>query len=1003
MKWMKSFLLLVVLSTANFAYADKISMCDIAKQAAEGTLMDFDPEQVDVNVICNEDIQINKLKMMDPDAFDTSIAKWQLKMRGYTDETKFRGFNLSRITDVGLVPLVWLIILFFASIRTGLHLRSVAAAVTARNQKMQLLGFSSYVVVLLIGFLLLTVYRDVRATVAIQGTVPANGVHNVTLLSMASQAQLNADVSTVESLNAYVRNMDESSKNLLRNAFKEENTKYNCLRMNANNLARSDYLSFKNTTSTMGEIFNNFENNLKYKLVPEKDQGNTYQYNAEWNHDFDDYIEDKYCSQSTGFQINAPSFPLSLSDVDNDELGQKIINQAIKDAQEFMTPERITQTLNKFETEAYNAVKNSTIKTQMKTSDDLVKTIQSNVDSGLKNVEEIISKEKINAAQNGYYINAYVAAYTAAIKGVNNNQNAIEAKFTFARRHAVFAKAWNCSNRKAISTETVNLVTKLNGKSGENFANVSDDIVKMNWQCLTLQKGKILYLGTDDATKTNELQVRALASAAALVMFDSRVQEGVDRGANSFKPKVDVYRNEILSYGLYGRAALGQAAEPFTMLTRQKNKLNYSIKNSMEVSYSGEMSNENYLDMVMLMGAEKDAKELEQNPYYRNILSNMNAMYLESLIDVNKGRDNLSFESAKIKENDSGFMEKAKSFIEGFFDYNVSMKHNLGMNPNKSFSAGYAECKANRALCDSRYSGTLNDIVAGSGQDMFGAAFKFYIVLELMEVAKMVGDMGSLVDIGFGGKGGLSGLMSTALSFVGKGAAIFVTLLYSLLVGFRGLIDLAMTVGFITGWIIPMFTVIIGYMHTINTLFAFHIGFIIFLYKLTKAYKDDNVLLLIDAGKVFVGITLVQIFSTAGLAFVIWATSVMTIGHELRALLGITSDIMLIGSLAGTISIQVVGLILYYHIYSLSSKAGAIGEQVSGSSMNLSDTHSQNKDVEGFILGASTRLTAVNISESVKNRVAEHQKKKKEKEAKAIADSREAGREAAKSSQTEGI
>ncbi|WP_236468971.1 hypothetical protein, partial [Pseudomonas sp. PA-3-10C] len=423
--------------------------------------------------------------------------------------------------------------------------------------------------------------------------------------------------------------------------------------------------------------------------------------------------------------------------------------------------------------------------------------------------------------------------------------------------------AWNCSSRKVIPTETISLVAKLNGRLGDNFSNVSDDVAKMNWQCVTLQKGKILYLGTEDKEKANEMSVRALAASMAMVMFDSRVQEGVDRGANSFKPKVDVYRNEILAYGLEGRAALGAAALPFSLLTQQKNKLNASIKNSMEVSYSGEMNNENYLDLVMLMGAEKDAKELEENPYYRNVLSNMEPMILESMIDVNKGRNGLSFESAKQKENDSGLMEKAKSFIEGFFDYNVSMKQNLGMNPNKSFSAGYAECKANRAVCDNRYSGTLNDIVSGGGQDMFGAAFKFYMVLELMEVAKMVGDMGSLVDIGFGGKGGLSGMLSTALSFVGKGAAIFVTMLYSLLVGFRGLIDLAMTVGFITGWIVPMFTVIIGLMHSVNTLFALHIGYIIFLYKLTKAYKDDNILHMLDAGKVFVGITLVQIFSTA--------------------------------------------------------------------------------------------------------------------------------------------
>lgn len=979
-------------------------MCDIAQQAADGTLMDFDPKEVNVNVICNPDIQMGKLRMSDPDAYDTSIAKWQLRQRGYTDETKFLGFNLSQIIDVGIVPLVWAIILFFASVRSVMHLYGIAKENTKENKNAQIFQLGTYAVIMLSGFLILTLYKDVRATVAIQGTVPANGVSNTALLSMAAQATLNADIATIEALDDYVRSMDESSKNLIRNAFKEENTKYNCLRMNANKLARSDYLSFKNTTSTMGEVFNNFENNLKYKFIPEKDNGITYQYKAEWNHDFEDYNEDKYCSQSSGFQINAPSFPLSLSDFDDDEIAQKIISKAVDDASKMMTASRISQQLSKYENEAYDAIKKNTIEKQMKTSDGLVKSVKSSISTGLAGVEEILSKEKVNATQNGYYINAYVAAFTAAAKGVNNNQDTIEAKFNHARRQAVFAKAWNCSSRKVIATETVNLVAKLNGKSsGENFANVSDDIEKMNWQCLTLQKGKILYLGTDDANKVNEMSVRGLATALSIVMFDSRVQEGVDRGANSFKPKVNVYRNEILAYGLEGRAALGAAALPFSLLTQQKNKLNASIKNSMEVSYSGEMNNDNYLDMVMLMGAEKDAKELEENPFYRNVLSNMQQMYLETLIDVNKGRNGLSFESAKQKENDSGLMEKAKSFIEGFFDYNVSMKQNLGMNPNKSFSAGYAECKANKAVCDNRYSGTLNDIVSGGGQDMFGAAFKFYMVLELMEVAKMVGDMGSLVDIGFGGKGGLSGMLSTALSFVGKGAAIFVTMLYSLLVGFRGLIDLAMTVGFITGWIVPMFTVIIGLMHSVNTLFAFHIGYIIFLYKLTKAYKDDNLLHLLDAGKVFVGITLVQIFSTAGLAFVIWATTVMTIGHELRALLGITTDIFLIGSLAGTIAIQVVALILYYHIFTMSSKAGEIGEKVSGSQMNLSDTHSQNRAAEGFILGASQKLTAVSLSKSVKDRVEESQAKKKAAAEKAAADSREAGREASKTSKTEAI
>lgn len=1003
MKWMKSLLLLVVLSTASFAYADKISMCDIAQQAADGTLMDFNPDDVDVNVICNQDIQMGKLRMSDPDAYDTSFAKWQLRLRGYTDETKFLGFNLSQIVDVGIVPLVWMIILFFAAVRTLLHGYGVTKASSKDEQSHQLLQLGTYAVILISGMLLLTVYKDVRATVAIQSTVPANGVSNTALLSMAMQAQLNADIATVESLDSVLRNMDESSKNLIRNAFKEENTKYNCLRMNANNLARSDYLSFKNTSSTLSEVLYNFENNVKFKFIPEKDGGNTHQYNAEWNQDFEDYNEDKYCSQSPGFQINAPSFPLSLSDLDDDEIGQKIINKGVSDAQQMMTGARITQQLSKYETEAYNAIKDSSIKKQLKVKDDLVDKVKANIATGLAGVEEILSKEKVNASQNGYYINAYVSAYTAAIKGVNNNQEAIEAKFNYARRQAVFAKAWNCSSRKVIPTETISLVSKLNGRLGDNFANVSDDVAKMNWQCVTLQKGKILYLGTEDKEKANEMSVRALAASMAMVMFDSRVQEGVDRGANSFKPKVDVYRNEILAYGLEGRAALGAAALPFSLLTQQRNKLNASIKNSMEVSYSGEMNNENYLDLVMLMGAEKDAKELEENPYYRNVLSNMEPMILESMIDVNKGRNGLSFESAKQKENDSGLMEKAKSFIEGFFDYNVSMKQNLGMNPNKSFSAGYAECKANRAVCDNRYSGTLNDIVSGGGQDMFGAAFKFYMVLELMEVAKMVGDMGSLVDIGFGGKGGLSGMLSTALSFVGKGAAIFVTMLYSLLVGFRGLIDLAMTVGFITGWIVPMFTVIIGLMHSVNTLFAFHIGYIIFLYKLTKAYKDDNILHMLDAGKVFVGITLVQIFSTAGLAFVIWATTVMTIGHELRALLGITTDIFLIGSLAGTIAVQVVALILYYHIFTMSSKAGEIGEKVSGSQMNLSDTHSQNSAAEGYILGASRKLSAVSISTSVKERILESQAKKKEAAAKAAADSREAGKDAAKTSKTEAI
>lgn len=1003
MKWMKSLLLLVVISTANLAYADSVSMCEISQQAANGTLLEFDADDVDVRVICPGDIQMQKLRMSDPDAYDTWSAKTQLGIYEYTDESKFDGFNLSIIVDSGILPVVWVIILICAVVRTGLQLRSIMTATNKDNQKSQIVGFVSYIGIVLIGLLILILYRDVRATVAIQSTAVANGVSNTALLSMAKQARLNSDIATLEELNNVVKSMDLSSQNLIRNAFKEERTKYNCLRMNSNNLSRSDYLSFKNTTSTKGEIFDNYENKLKYKLVPKKEDGNTYQYNAEWNHDFEDYNEDKYCSQSSGFQINAPSFPLSLSDFDNDEVAKTIFSKALNDAQKTMTPARITQQLTSYENEAYDAIKSSTIKTKLKEADDLVSSVETDVITGLKGVEEIISREKVDASQYSYYINGYIAVYTAAIKGLNNNQEAIDAKFNFARRHAVLAKAWNCSSRKAEATETISLINKLNGKSsGENFANVADDVAKINWDCSTLMGGKILYLGVDES-KANELSVRALANAQAFVMFDSRVQEAVDRGANSFRPKVDVYANEILSYASQGRAALGFAAGPFAMLSKQRNTMNYSIKNSMSVSYSGELTNDKYLDMTMLMGAEKDAKDLEENPYYRNILSNMNPMYLSVLIDAEKGRNNQSYESSKQKENDSGLMEKAKSFIEGFFDYNVSMKRNLGMDPNKSFSSGYSACKANKAQCDNRYSGTLNDIVSGGGQDMFGASFKFYVTVELLEVAKIVGDMGSVVDLGFEGKGGLSGILSTALSFVGKGAAIFVTLLYSLLSGFKPLIQLAMTVGFIAGWIVPMFTAIIGLMHSINTLFAFHIGYLIFLYKLTKAFKDDNLLHVVDAFKVFVGITLVQIFSTAALAFVIWATSVMTVGHELRALLGITTDIVLIGSLAGSIAVSVVALILYYHIFTMSSKAADIAEDMAGVKMNLSDSHSQNRAAEGYILGASTKLSAVSLSSKVKDSMQERIAKKKEAAAKTIADSKEAGRDSAKGSKTEGI
>ncbi|HCL3396779.1 TPA: hypothetical protein N2A67_006692, partial [Pseudomonas aeruginosa] len=116
------------------------------------------------------------------------------------------------------------------------------------------------------------------------------------------------------------------------------------------------------------------------------------------------------------------------------------------------------------------------------------------------------------------------------------------------------------------------------------------------------------------------------------------------------------------------------------------------------------------------------------------------------------------------------------------------------------------------------------------------------------------------------------------------------------------------------------------------------------------------------------------------------------VGHEMRALLGITSDIFLVGSLVGTMAIHAVSLYFMYHIYSMPTKAGSIAENITGMNIGMTDVHSQNGRLEGFAQGVATRATAINPTDSLKGLAAEKVRKKQEENLRNLQESREAGK-----------
>lgn len=1003
MKWIiKTIALIAVLATANVVYAsDKTSMCQVSREAEQGMATNYGYDDVDVMVVCDEDIQMKNLAKSDPDAFKTTFTKWVLSIFDNSGNFVASSFNLSKMFDDGMKPffMLWIMVC------TGFWLlfKGVNVAKEKGSQITTVKDFFAYAALALTGILAVLLNHFIRAPTGVVSTGVQNGVSNTALLAMANSGA--DDRSSYDKAEAYevVNMMDINSWNLIRNAFVEENSKSMCLQIKVAELARSDYLSFKNTSSTVGEIFNNFENNMGFRFKPEIDNGVVKQYQANWNTDFEDYRSEKYCSQSFGFEITNGAFPNNFDQFDNDEVAEKVIKKAASDAATFMSADRITQQLSKYENQAFSAIRGDGLKKILRLTDDLVNNTSTAVTKGMGEVESILASEKIDPSLYGYYMNAYVNIFTSASKGIQETTSAIDAKMNFARKHSLYAKTWNCSNNFDSHVSTRLAVKKVNEwGSGANFADASDDVGKVDWTCTTVKNGKAVFTGTDNVTKVAEYADRSLAIAAAFAMFDSRIGEGARRGAKNFQPKVDVFKNQILAVAKLGRGGFGFASIPFREMASIKSKLGVAVNNAYSVSV---VPNKSYLDETMLFGSEKDLKELQDNPHYKNVLSFAKAMRLEALIDTSKGSSNINYEAAGVKEDSGGVMEIAKAFLENTFDYNESMKENLGMDVNKSYESGYNECKLTPVMCENRYSGSLTDIVVGNGQDMFSAAFKFYMMLELLQTAKLVGDLGQLADFGYkGGDNFLSKALSTGLSFFGKLTGVLISLLYAMLVGFKPIITFAMIMGFVAGWIIPMMEAVMSLLQSLNYIAGYWIASFLFMVRVAKSTQSGQVAHLYDALKAYYAIFLVGMFTTAGMAFVQWATKSMGVGHELRGLLGITSDVFLIGNLVGTIAIQAISLFFMYHIYSIPSKAGAFAENITQTGMKLADTHSQNGRLESFAQGAATRFASMSPSSTAKEAAAEKVAARNRENAKKTEDSRQAGKEAnQKPRSTEGL
>lgn len=997
----KALVILAVFTTANFAYADKISMCQVAEEAKQGMKIDYDYKDIDVAVVCDDDIQIKNVAKSDEVAFTTSFAKGVLRFFGHSGEFKFHGFSFSQVYDNSFLPIFLLMGLAFAMYHAGWK---GVAVVRLHDQGKAVTDLITYAVLFLISILAIWLNHWIRAPQAIVGTAYVNGNSNTALWFMAKSSE--DERKNYDESEAYevVSMMDKNSQNLIRNAFVEQSSKYMCLQMKITELARSDYLSFKNTSSTVGEILNNFENNVRFDFEPELEHDVTKKYLANWYTKFPDYNEDKYCSQSIGFEIGNDSFPSNFDNFDKDSVAEKIVIKGSEDGAKFMTSDRARQQLSKYENQAFVAIRGDGLKTILRRTDDLVNSAASAVTQGMKEVEQILIDEKVDPSLYGYYQNAYVNLWAASAKGIQKTTAVMNEKMVFARKHALYAKTWNCSNNFEKHIDTRFAIKKMNQwGAGANFADASDDVGKVDWSCSVVKNGVAVYAGTDNKEKIVEFGDRALAIAASFAMFDSRIGEGVRRGNKNFNPKVDVLANEILAIASKGKAGFGFASIPYRKVSTMKSKAFTSINNAYGISV---VSNNGWLDETMLFGAEKDKKDLTKSPYYKEVIAYAKVMRLEALIDETKGSAGISYDAAGIKENAGGIMEMAKSFLENTFDYNENLKGNLGLDSNLSYEAGYNQCKMSPAICQNRYSGTLTDIVVGGGQDIFSASFKFYMLLEVLEAAKMVGDIGSLADMGFSGGNAASGAVLKFLSLFGKTTAIVITLLHALLVGFKPLVTFAMVIGFIAGWIIPMLEAIMSLLQSLNYVIGYWIASFVFLFKVTKGLQSGRVAYLLDAFTAYFSVWLVSLFSTMGMVIVQWATKSMTVGHELSGLLGITSDVFLVGSLAGTIAIHAVSLYFMYHIYQVPTKAGEIAESITRQKMTQTDVHSQNGRLESFAQGMATKISGVSPVNSIKQAAAEKVANTNAERQREMDASREAGHDAknnAPPKSTEGI
>lgn len=989
-------MLFAVLVLSNTAYAsDKVSMCEVAEQARQGMKIDYGINEVDMFVICNQDIRMNLLVKSDRDAFSVGIVKWLMSLFGFTKDVPDDVFSMKDIFDIAILPLAISIVVVGAIIRTLHSLLLIAMSKRAKDSMAQEKAINRMmvdIVLFLASAIVLIANPTVRGVFAVATTVTQNAVSNTTEFAMAMELRESKQMDIAEFADV-IGLLEPSSQNLFRNMMVEENTKYICLSRNLVNLSRSDYSSWFNTSSTVGEILNNFQYNVKYVAEDVVKNGVVYKRVYNWNTDFPDYFDDKYCYQSTGFEVVNDAFPTSLSMYDNDEVAQNVIIKAEKDSSKFMTAGKFTQLLSQYEEEALAAIKNNTLKTTLRKTDSLVTETKDAMKKGMEEIEQYLIESKVDTSLYGHYMNAYINEFTSASKGMQNDRSLENAKVDYARKFALYAKTWNCSPNYKLGIGSRMAISKINALgAGANFTKVFELIPQVDMQCATANNGSLVFTGSEAQDKIDTYANKALSMAMAMKMFDSRLGEGARRGAKAFVPKNDKLENEILALALKGSGALGQAGIPYRKFSDIKGKRVAAINNSLTINLVGGVS-EQYVDEQMIFGPEKDIKSKDEDPTYKNFLASIKPVYLESLINEDKGTFNVSYESAKVKEKSNGFWEMAKSFMENSFDYNENMKENLGMNVNLSYEAGYNECK-NTNACDNRFSGTLSDIVVTGGQDIFSANAKFYIAIKMLEAAKLVGNLGSVLDLGYEGGNILTKGLAKVLSFVGKGAAIIVTVLHALVGWMEPIVKFAMVAGFIAGWIIPMMEPVMSLMHVFTDAISLWLAAFVFAYRVGKAVWTGSFFHWLDAWKSFIGVIVIGVFHAFGMAFVHWATKSLTVGHELRPLLGFTSDVFLVGNILGTLAVNMVSLVIYTYILTWPTKAGAIGEKITHTQMNMGDIAEQNDKIRSGVEGwVANMIYKSNPADGLNNSLKGALKAKKDEMDKRNSDSSRAGKE----------